>query len=387
MKKREASIEYKVSDTAAYLLQIIRSSLNGEPTPEKPESVTWAQLYSMSKRQSISLLVFNQIRNLKNGPQGELLEKWRSWADKMMTKGINQTLGSAELMDALDRAKIRTLPMKGYYIRDTYPAPELREMTDIDILVEDNLSDEMQSVMHSLGYEQTDAHDLHATYTQKPYLIVEAHSRLLPTYISYSDYYQDVWSRVKPEEDRPSICHLNASDTLIYILLHFVKHYAVTSSCGIRFAVDFYTYCRCYAKELDWPYIWKELETLGIKELAEDVIGLGQAWFGSGEMTARQAEMGMRMLSGGVFGNKEGRDRNQVMRYAEKSGSVRIGKLKFFFSAVFPPLEEMQRTRPALQKVPILLPFFWIGRCFKILFTAPKQIIAHFKRTEKAGRQ
>ena len=385
MKKREASIEYKVSDTAAYLLQIIRSSLNGEPTPEKPESVTWAQLFSMSKRQSLALLVYDRVRNLENGPQGELLKKWRNWADKMMTKGVNQTLGCAELMDALDRAKIRTLPMKGYYIRTAYPAPELREMMDIDILVEGNLSDEMQSAMRSIGYEQTAAHDLHATYTKKPYLMVEAHSKLLPDYVGHGDYYQDIWSRVTPEKDRPSICHLSVSDTFIYILLHFVKHFTKNSSCGIRFAIDFYTYCRYYEKEMDWAYIWKELEKLGVKDLAEDVLGLGQAWFGNGEMTQRQMEMGMRMASGGVFGSREGRDHNQIMNYAAKSGSVRIGKLKFFLSAVFPPLEEMKRTRPALQKAPILLPFFWIGRGFKILFTAPKQIVQYIKRIQKAG--
>ncbi len=386
MKKRETTIEYSVSDTAAYLLQVIRSSLNAEPTPEKPASVTWEKLYSLSKRQSVALLVFEQICDLENAPQGELLEKWRTWANKQMTKGINQTLGCIELMDALNRANIRTLPMKGYYIRTAYPAPELREMTDLDILVDDNLSDEMQSVMRGIGYEQTAAHDLHATYTKKPYLMVEAHSKLLPDYVGHGNYYQDIWSRTTPERERPSICHMNASDTFIHVLLHFVKHYQKNDSCGIRFAVDFYTYCRHYDKEMDWQYIWKELDMLGVKALAEDVIGLGQTWFGNGEMTARQAEMGVQMLSGGVFGSKEGRDRNQVMQYAAKSGSMRLGKLKFFFSAVFPPLEEMQRTRPALQKAPILLPFFWIGRCFKILFTAPKQIIAHFKRTEKAGK-
>lgn len=385
MKKKEATIQYTVSDTAAYLLQVVRSSLNGEPMPEKPEAVTWAQLFSMSKRQSLALLVYDRVRNLENGPQGELLEKWRNLADKMMTKGVNQTLGCAELMDALDRAKIRTLPMKGYYIRTAYPAPELREMTDIDILVEGNLSDEMQSAMRSIGYEQTAAHDLHATYTKKPYLMVEAHSKLLPDYVGHGDYYQDIWSRVTPEKDRPSICHLSASDTFIHILLHFVKHYRKNDGCGIRFAVDFYTYCRFYETKLDWPYIWDELKKLGVNDLAEDVLGLGQAWFGNGEMTQRQMEMGMRMASGGVFGSREGRDRNQVMQYAEKSGSVRIGKLKFFFSAVFPPLEEMKRTRPVLQKAPILLPLFWIGRGFKILFSAPKQIVQYIKRIQKAG--
>lgn len=369
-----------------YFLRLIRCAINAEPVPEKPEEVSWEWLFRESKRHNVSLLVFDSVKKLSDGPKDELQRRWQTWEDKLLTKGINQTLGCQSLTDDLNRAGVKVLPMKGYYIRRTYPIPERREMTDIDVLVDrDPASEEMQQLMASLGYEMTESHSLHTAYTKKPYLMVEMHSKLLPDYVGHGDYYDNIWERAISETERPCVCHLSASDTLIHILLHFYKHYIKNSSCGIRFSIDFFTYCRYYKEKLDWTYINKELEKLGILDVSMDVIGLGEGWFGDGTLTPSQKMMGARMLSSGVFGNLKERDTNEIMKLSGKSGNLRLGKIRFFLDALFPPVSEMKRTYPVLNKAPILLPLTWIARGFCILFRYPQRLSKMIRRTKNAG--
>lgn len=380
----QSASQYTISDAANYLLRLISCTLNGTVPEEKPETVSWEELFTESRRQNILLLAFESIKQLREQPTDEIGAKWNRWHDKLLTKGINQSVATEELLTLFGANGIRLLPMKGFYIRRTYPAAELREMTDLDVLVHSDDMQKARELLLSRGYCITEDHEVHAAFTKPPFMVVELHNKLLPDYVGHGNYYEDVWSRTTADAVHETVCHMNPSDTLTHIMLHFAKHYLKNGCCGIRFAVDFFTYCRFYDKELDWDYLWREWDKLNVRQLAEDVLGLGQAWFGSGTLTERQAEMGAIMCSSGVFGNAAGYDRNRIMELTPKSGNVKIGKLRYFLGIVFPPLAEMKLLYPCLEKAPILLPFTWVLRGFKTVFCKPKHIKNYFNRTKNA---
>ena len=373
MEKETATVTAREA-VYTYLISLLRSSVNGEPAPEKPENVLWEAVLRESRRQSVSLLVRNAIKNLNDGPQGNYAGEWQNYCAKLIIKGANQSLACKELTDAFDAAGLRMLPMKGYYIRAAYPAPELREMTDLDLFVGNSTSKPVRELMEKLGYSLMTTQDVHSEYIRPPFLLVELHDELLPEFTGRKDYYRDVWKKTVPEKDRPNICHMSASDTFIHIMLHFIKHYAQYTGGGIRFVIDFFTFCRHYEKELDWTYIWSELDSLGERKLAEDVLGLGQAWFGDGELTERQRLMAARMCEFGTFGTKDGYVYNQIERLTPKNGSIRLGRIRYFCYVAFPPLREMKLGYPILNKAPILLPFTWIARGLRTVFKNPKHI-------------
>lgn len=370
---------------ASYLLLLIRCRLNGEAVPEKPEGITWRQLFAESKRQNLLLLAYESIQKLEKGPEGEDLQCWQTWQKKLLTKSISQTIALKELEDTFHSAKIPILPLKGYYLRQTYPAPELREMTDIDLFVGQTSQEMCRQAMESAGYHANGVdHEVHTNYVKLPYVMVELHKKLLPDYVGHGDYYADVWSKAVSKPESPYVYHLSPSDTFIHIMLHFYKHYEKNASCGIRFAVDFFTYCRYYEAQLDWQYIKQELSALGVWQIAEDMLGLSKAWFGDGTMTPQQAQMGERLIRSGVFGNAAGRDFNRIMSLTPKNGNVRIGKLRYFMTILFPPLSEMQLSYPCLQKAPILLPFTWLLRGIRTVFKKPQNIKKYYRDTKNA---
>lgn len=384
MKKEQTlQINDSKEEVYSYLLQLIRSCLNEEPVPEKPESVSWAQLFAESKRQSVLLLAYDSIKKLQIKPDGEIGEKWRQWHDKLLTKGVNQTVTIENLLNEFHENRIKTIPMKGFYIRKTYPVCELREMTDLDLLIESDCSGRARSLMLEKGYSVTEDHEVHTSFSKPPYLMVELHKKLLPEYVGHGDYYENIWEKSVPEEERPYICHLSPSDTFIHLMLHFYKHY-FKSCCGIRFAIDFFTYSRYYGQQLDWTYIWNEFEKLKIRGTAEDVLGVGQAWFGDGTMTERQKKMAHMMCSSGTYGTARGYDYNQILKLTPKSGNVKIGKLRYFLRIVFPPIEEMKLEYPVLEKAPIFLPFTWIARGIRTIFRNPKHISKYYNRAKNA---
>lgn len=372
------------AEVYAYLVKLIRSSINGEPVSEKPEAVSWNDVLYESRRQNVSLLVREAIKGLKDAPQGRYADEWQNYCAKLLIKGVHQTVACTELVNALDREGLRVLPLKGYYIRNTYPAPELREMTDLDLFVGDSTAPRTREIMQKLGYHLEDSQELHSEYINPPFLLVELHDKLLPEFTGHQDYYRNVWAKTTPEKDRPNVCHMTPSDTFIYIMMHFVKHYAQFTGGGIRFVIDFFTYCRYYKKELDWDYIWKELTKLEVRELAEDVLGLGQAWFGSGELTDRQRLMASRMCEFGLYGNKDGYVYNQILQLTPKDRNIKIGKLRYFLNVMFPPLRDMTLGYPILKKAPVLLPFTWIARGIRTVFKNPRHIAQQYSIVKDA---
>ena len=87
------------------------------------------------------------------------------------------------------------------------------------------------------------------------------------------------------------------------------------------------------------------------------------AWFEDAPSTEIVDLIEAFVLKGGVYGTRE----NRINIDQNKQG----GKIKYFFSRVFIPYDNLKYKYPVLKKHKILLPLMWIVRLFS--FASPQK--------------
>ncbi|MGM9523046.1 MAG: nucleotidyltransferase family protein [Faecousia sp.] len=367
----------KVSE---YLLALLRCALNGATPDEKPEDVAWESVFSMAKKHGVSALGFYAIKKLKPPPDAELMEKWDERNAKLMAKCVNQETEFSALTACFEEHEIPFLPLKGSVVRELFPLPHLREMGDIDILVPVDKIQKACELAQSMNYKLAATVSHHVELQKRPYMNLELHTGLIaPTY-EYYEYYKDPWKRAYLQKDKFWYGMKN-EDVYLYLLTHAAKHYYY-SGTGIRSVIDIYLFNRAYRSSMNQEYIAEELKKLNLATFAAQMEGLAEYWFSEHDCDASAdiEEMQAYILSSATYGTKSIREANELRRYIRNGKSESGAKTAMFLHMVFLPCDEMQLMFPILKKAPILLPFCWVARWFRILFTKPQSISSSYKK-------
>jgi len=264
----------------------------------------------------------------------------------------------------LSKAEIAFLPLKGFIIRDCYPSIDMRNMADVDILVQIKELKKIKTIMKSLNYDLVKQGGNHDVYQKKPCMNVEIHRDMIDESIEFSNYYKDIWKKIEIKENG-SECFLKDEDNYLFIIAHSAKHY-YAGGIGVRFVLDIYFYLKKY-KSLDREYIDKELEKLNLKEYEKRIFNLANGWFDKETLTVDDAVVGDYILSSGIYGRIDNAVQAAIAN-DDSSKSIKSLKRKYFFKKAFPSFKEMKRKYPSLKIWFLLLPFYYMHRIIKAIF-------------------
>ena len=195
---------------------------------------------------------------------------------------------------------------------------------------------------------------------------IEIHRKLISDTSPYSVYLARTWDRAVTKADSHYIYELKEEDFFIYLIIHLTKHYSA-AGLGIRFFIDIYLYIRHYKKAMDWTYIRTELSGLGLREFAENIMGLCSLWFDGAAGNEVYDEMAEYVLSSGIYGTRRHLVLSAVSANSHKKQPAWFAKLRYMLKLFFPPLTVMKVQYPLLEKVPLLLPLCWLLRGVRCL--------------------
>lgn len=365
-----------------YLLSLLRAILTDEQTPPLPENGNWLAVIHLAVRHDVFLLVFDRVGQLDEvkalAQYPELSERFL----KTTMKSMNQSWEIGHLADLMDSAKIPHLFLKGSFLRNSYPKPELREMCDIDLLVPPEREADAIGLVKADGYEmQEELTTSHNTeHFKPPYQVLELHTRLVPKDSPHSAYYDRIWERILPKKGGYS-CDLSLEEQYIYLIVHMAKHYFVAGT-GIRSVLDVAVFEKTYGARLDRAYLKKAFEKLRLTEFADDVALLAKRWFldaPSAALSAEQKRMHDAILSTTTYGTDE-RKKSLILKEEMADGkSQKRAKLHLFFAKIFPNYRFMVGWYPPLARFPFLLPIIWVVRWFVLLAREPQKLAQHYR--------
>lgn len=357
------------------LLRLMRAALHQDfETPIPWETGCDAEkLNVLIRRQSLVTMVYPVIARQSGDGWESLREGMKDFFARETHRNITQEYEIEWLLDEMEASGIDCLPMKGWVIRNDYPDPLMRSMTDFDVLIRDLNSRRMKDWMEARGYKPDHIEQpVQDCYWKKPYMYVELHRRMtnkghmLPDEIKLvSQKEQTLWKSAKRLKGKQHIYQISDEDVYIHYMIHFYKHFT-TSGAGIRFLADNYVFLKEKGAALDRNSLKKQLDGLHLSGFAKQMEQAAKACFGTGQpLDEREALIVDYLTSTGIHGNQETME--MMSGFVRGGDSFKQNKVLAIWRQCFPSIWYMREQYPKLDSHPQLLPFYWGKRLCRVL--------------------
>jgi hypothetical protein len=342
-----------------YLLHLLGAWIR-EDKPETAENVDWDKLIQLAQIHKVTGIVGYMGMKYPICPDAALKSKFRSLCLGTISLFAQRAAAAMAMDEALEKAGIGFLPLKGSVIRRYYPEEWMRTSCDIDVLVHREDIEQAKAVLIEkcgYAYHGTGSHDV--SLLSPANVHVELHFDLVEDGIANesSKVLADVWNTAAVREGYAFWYEMPDEYYYFYHVAHMAKHFE-HGGCGIRSLLDLWILDR--QPEIDCSNRNRLLETGGLLKFADGARKLSRIWFGGEEYDLLSTQMEAYILRGGIYGTEE----NRVTIRQQQMG----GRFKYALSRIFIPYNVIKFHYPILQKHPYLLPVMEVRRWFKLLF-------------------
>jgi len=296
-------------------------------------------------------------------------EKYIPVLKQLVLNSVSKTLMQVNELKELERIfeeqAITNQVLKGAVMKFIYPAPEMREMSDIDMLVHEEDMVRAANVLCQRGYslQKEETIELHDVYMKRPYMCVELHRALYDKTVGVAqyEYFKDLSKRVLKEGCQYTY-DFSKEEFYVYMMAHMAKHFAM-KGCGIRNLVDIYVYNQKFQEEMNREIIERELIDCGILTFAKHMEKLSKIWLEGEESSGFYDDLFEYMLNAGIYGKGQNDIWHKFAQESISEEEVNQKMLKHWFW--FPPISYMEKRYTWLKKRPYLLLAAWMIRGFK----------------------
>jgi hypothetical protein len=366
-----------------YAVQLINCALKGNIPKEIPENITIKELVDFAHAHNIDNLIFESLSKMnlnleENETDRQAILKLKERSDKSIVKELSFNLEREKILLEMELSKINYLPLKGIVLKDYYPKPGMRYISDNDILYNKVHQKQLISIMKTLGYNVISLKDYHDIYKKPPIFNFEMHRELLLPNSPFYIFSETVWDRAIKDEDKSYGFHMSHEDFYIYMLIHLHKHYTGIGT-GIRSLTDIYVYLDKLDNRLDWNYIEVELDKLNLKEFEADMRNITCHIFSEEKITERESEIFARIVAGGTYGKYKTFIQNNLSDEYNNNQSVSKAKLLYIKKRIFMNKDLLKQHYPFVYRHLYLYPLFIIYRLLFLVVKNYKRIIKELK--------
>jgi len=350
------------------IITLVRNSIKGEKqTPDADFDFDAA--YSFAKKHQIIPLVYYGAAHIDSFVNSQAGAKFLITTMTLAGYSETQLAEIDKVSSAFKESGIEFLKLKGTVLKRLYPLPEMRLMSDADILIKTEQMPKIEGIMKNLGFAFVTNSD-HEWIWQKDGFTIELHKRLIASYQKdYYEYFGNGWQLAK-RNDATSEYRMSKEDELIYLFTHLAKHYR-DAGIGVKHFTDIYVFLRSEGK-LDMDYVQTKLEKLKLYEFFENVRKMLDVWFEEAEHDEISEFITSKIFESGVYGQRVTELKSQALK--RKIQGKSNSKLSRFLTHIFPPYRTMKNMYTVLEKAPVLLPFMWAWRWIRLIFTGKKSI-------------
>lgn len=360
------------------------------------ESPNYSEIYKIAKYHSIqnmlyyAIMEYKEAFSLSSTIDPTLLKQLSIDNKNALAKAAYQEAEKEAIFKALEENKIDYMPMKGSIIKYLYPTIDMRSMADLDIYFDDAKSAEVRKILINLGYEvKSYKKSNHDTYVKIPFMNIEMHRDLFGESYAISRYYKNFWPRLEKTKTDRCEYQFNINDYYVFMVAHSSVHFSF-GGMGIRNVIDEFIYLNKYQNKLDYFYIEEELKSIGIYKFESNLKKLSSYWFEDKELNEEDTKLMEKMadyiIESGTYGTIEHNVLNDFMG-KDVANSIHLSKTKFIIKKMFPPVGTMKEANPILNKVIIMLPWFYFTRLLKAVFKRRKKTNTELRVASKLDEE
>ncbi len=391
------------------------------------------RLYYIAKKHNLVSLMAQAMEKMGFESDSDIWKRWLKEKNQLIYKSVLMDVEREAIQNFFEENNIWYMLLKGMVIRKYYPAPELREMADNDILFDNKYSKEVYDFMTARGYKSDDYNKgYHDEYLKPPAYNFEMHRQLVSSKErpKWYEYYKDVKSILINDANGKNQFYFSDNDFYVYFIVHTYKHF-LNSGMGLRTVLDVYLYVSNLQDKLDFDYIEEQLKkldaydfeqtfrSLAFKMFGENAkegnVAAGELqdsfdakeqdmlresfddkeqnkWWGSfdakeqdkwwNSFDDKEQEMLSYILDAGTYGNLENSVAHK-MGYTKGEKKKASDKAKYIFRRLFPSMDTIEEFFPFFYKHKWAIPFLYIYRIGKMPFTRRKKVAGELREVFK----
>ena len=391
------------------------------------------RFYYIAKKHNLVSLMEQAMEKMGFESDSDIWKRWLKEKNQLIYKSVLMDVEREAIQDFFEENNIWYMLLKGMVIRKYYPAPELREMADNDILFDNKYSKEVYDFMTARGYKSDDYNKgYHDEYLKPPAYNFEMHRQLVSSKErpKWYEYYKDVKSILINDANGKNQFYFSDNDFYVYFIVHTYKHF-LNSGMGLRTVLDVYLYLNNLQDKLDFDYIEEQLKKLDAYDFEQTFRSLAFKMFGEnakegnaaadelqdsfdakeqdmlresfdakkqdklcGSFDAKEQDkwwnsfddkehdMLSYILDAGTYGNLENSVAHK-MGYTKGEKKKASDKAKYIFRRLFPSMDTIEESFPFFYKHKWAIPFLYIYRIGKMPFTRRKKVAGELREVFK----
>lgn len=342
-------------------ITIIDGALNKKPISDdfkkQLDGELLKKIYKLLKFHGFNHVLFNFSKENDFELFSPLKEIVESDYFSALSKSENTSFESGQIIEALSKAKIKHVILKGEELKSLYPKGFIRQSADIDVLVEEENLEKALKILNEnfeIVSQERNFHDV--TLITASNVVIELHFTL-----SENDEKLDLitndWKDNLVNGKNAYNYKLNTEFLICYLVTHTAYHF-YNGGAGIKAVIDLYLIKNLpFNKEI----VLNRLKVGGLDIFYEKLNDLALVWFDGNTHTDLTLKIQEFILSGGEYGN-----------YYQSKKAVNNKNVNNIVKKIFLPYSTLCNYYPSLKKCHLLYPVFIVHRFIKALFSKEK---------------
>lgn len=372
------------------LISCLRAFLNNSACTADSENINWPRFCRLAQMHYVGGMVYLALKNRPDIPE-DALARLKHLFEFTVSCSVRRVIQTKEVEAALCSAEIPHIYFKGQELCRYYPVPEVRLMSDVDILIRAQDRRQMERTLEDAGFTLKHKNITEHVY-EKNQIKLEVHTEFAQGPETGADFTS--WCGGGFENGQFSANsytgYFRPSFHFLYLIYHTAKHMYSTGA-GIRMFLDLAVFWNHYQEEICPADLAGDLKNMKLDTFADTAFWICNHWFGTEIPMEKEPDTDLRtfmenyIFSGGIYGLHKRNFSDLYIRRAvteENIGKKYRQKLRVYLRFFFPARKRMELFLPAVRNYPFLLPAAWVLRWYQGFFRKRKQSLQSLKRIE-----
>lgn len=377
------------------LAGIVSSIIRQDALRVSFKRLDWEHMFRLADYHRVANIVYLGTLGHRESLPDRWQERFFERYQESLIYGENYKESVKEVLTWLDMRSISCTILGAETIREFYRIPEAADTSPLQLLLTEENYTLVKGYLIDLGYETDLIYEGTGERLKKISSVPVVLYYKLP--FKTAEYDRQMRKLLETATLRTSCKYirvLSVENEFIYRMAAAAYRY-VTDELTMREVLDLQLFHRVCREHIRPDYVKKGLTNFQINDLAEKILRISYMWFSDKNdnyYESQPEDMSVydvledRLLTRGIINHETDEDALRLQRMIQKEldkekkadeklrrkerRKERLEAIGKWWRWVFPDYHYMASIYPRVEKMPVLLPAYWIVRCARLLWRA-----------------
>lgn len=374
------------------LIGIVSSIIRQNELHVNFNRIDWERMYRIADYHKVANIVYLGILGYSESVPERWRERFFGRYQESLQFGENYKESVQEVLTWLDARNISCTVLTSEIVREFYRIPEAADTSPLRIYLDEGSYTLAKGYLIDLGYELEETYEgIGERFSRISAISIELYFTFPFRTVRYIKEMRKLLENACEKETYKRIRALPVESEFVYRMASAAYRY-VTDELTIREIIELQVFHKTLRNHIRMDVVQKRLKDFEIDALAEKLLRISYMWFGDRKDTyydglpedmAAYDILEERLITRGIIKHEtdsqalklekavrkefEKEKKGEKLRQLKEKIKKRLESIMRVFRWVFPDFHYMASIYPILEKLPVLLPVFWISRGIRLL--------------------